>query len=984
MPNRLLELFDSLGPAATRQREQPSKKKRKVKKPTPTAPGATTPAGTAPPSYGATPTTTPTKAALAKATSAIDYSVPGFVVPVAQPSGMTCWATVTTMMTCWRKQQSMTIATVIGNIGATYLTKFNNNQGLDAGEKATFLAAAGLAYEYPQSRSASGWEALLRSYGPIWVTTDERPGAGFAIHARIMTGIHGDGTPAGTTIDIVDPAGGRAYQENFGAFLKKYEEEALDPKSKPRIQIVHWPHDVQLNVSRSVSSRASTYAQSLEVGRFATVDDAEFEPPYREGHHGHHGARAHSSFAHGLDVPKVMGASDVHWASDNESIDYRHLGTALDAKPFDLTAALLDRLVRFNRFTLDGVSQKVVFGLRGCTLDADVPTLSKQVTLREVEPNHIDNRCVIGVWDRSTDTIAAFQASTVPNWEYMETYRENHGKKANLLPTGRYSLTVGTHRAKKKNATGDLVDNPGRIQGALRNDEEVVVLRSEDDLTYTVRDTWDKAVPNDNIHPGIVAVNAGSSTVPDFSSAGCTTIPGASSGDAPTGAWADFRRALGLDNTHPTGNDGQRHAYILLTGREARLAAGGNLALGRLRFGSMGDDVRQLQSGLAKHAKKYYSGKVDGALGPGTAMAFIRYQKDQGGGAADAIVTSADATALGFTLSPAAAATSGTKAMDVAGEAWKIAQGIFKKWTARPEEGKFSVESDIAEILHEDTAASQQWKRKSADFMLKATQPSIGKKDIARLNLDGGNTYHFKFRVIFEYNGHDIRAAQITRVVQDSTGLKDEKFAVKFVAKNGSAPKAESSKIDFIFKDAKWDPAIGEKAYDFSGKISVESDGFIDLDLDKNERVSVEFIKGTTFGNVQDVKLAIPRVYKFFAVYLFEKEEQSELSAKWVERLKTRLANLKTENEVRYNRLRNGSIPITVEGYASATGKEKFNRNLAAKRAKAVADLLRMELTSAAKVIEGSHGEPSPTTPANKEVADPLDRRVEVRFEVPE
>ncbi|MFN8570853.1 MAG: papain-like cysteine protease family protein [Gemmatimonadaceae bacterium] len=978
MPNRLLDLFNSLGPAATRQRERPAKKKRKAKAPLQTPPTASAPS--------AAPAAKP---ALAKASSAVDYSVPGFVAPIAQPSGMTCWATVATMMTCWRKQQSMTIATVMGQIGATYLTKFSNNQGLTAGEKATFLAAAGLAYEYPQSRTVAGWEALLRAYGPIWVTTDEKPGAGFSIHARLITGIHGDGTPAGTSLDIVDPAGGKAYPENYGAFVKKYEEEALDPKSAPRIQIVHWPHDTLLNVARSVSARVGTYAQSLEVGRFATVDDAEFEPSYREGHRGwggggHHGARAHSSFAHGLDAPKVMGAADVHWAADADCVDYRHLATAIDTKPFDLTAAILDRLVRFNRFTLDGVSQKVVFGLRGCTMDADVPTLSKQVTLREVEPNHIDNRCVIGVWDRSTDTLAAFQASTVPNWEYMETYRENHGKKANLLPTGRYKLTVGTHRAKKRNASGELVDNPGRIQGALRNDDEVLVLRTEDDLTYTVRDTWDKTVPNDNIHPGIVTVNTGSSTVPDYSSAGCNTIPGTSSSDTPSGAWADFRRALGLDNTHPTANDGQAHAYVLLTGREARLAAGGNTTLGRLRFGSNGDDVRQLQSGLAKHAKKYYSGKVDGELGPGTAMAFVRFQKDQGGGAADAIVTSADATALGFTLSPAAAASSGAKALDIAGDAWDLAKGIFKKWAARPEEGKFSVESDIAEILHEDTAASQQWRRKSADFMLKATQPSIGKKDVARLNLDGGNTYHFKFRVIFEYNGHDIRAAQITRVVQDSTGLKDEKFAVKFVAKNGSAPKAESSKIDFIFKDAKWDPAIGEKAYDFSGKISVESDGFIDLDLDKNERVSVEFINKTTFGNVQDTKLAIPRVYKFFGVYLFEKEEQSDLSAKWVERLKQRLASLKAENEVRYNRLRNGSIPITVEGYASATGKEKFNRNLAAKRAKTVADLLRMELTSAAKVIEGSHGEPTPTTPANKEVADPLDRRVEIRFEVPE
>jgi len=164
----------------------------------------------------------------------------------------------------------------------------------------------------------------------------------------------------------------------------------------------------------------------------------------------------------------------------------------------------------------------------------------------------------------------------------------------------------------------------------------------------------------------------------------------------------------------------------------------------------------------------------------------------------------------------------------------------------------------------------------------------------------------------------------------------------------------------------------------------VESDGFIDLDLDKNERVSVEFINNTTFGNVQVTKLAIPRVYKFFAVVLFEKPTQFDLSDKWKERIKSRLAKVKQENEVRYNRLRAGTIPITVEGYASPTGKEKMNRTLSAQRAKTVADFLRQELTSAAKVIEGAHSEPSPTTPAKEEVEDFLERRVEIRFEVPE
>jgi uncharacterized protein YycO len=240
----------------------------------------------------------------------------------------------------------------------------------------------------------------------------------------------------------------------------------------------------------------------------------------------------------------------------------------------------------------------------------------------------------------------------------MEAYRQDHAKKANMLPTGRYEMTVGTHRAKKEDGT----DNPGRVQGALINPHRILVLRSEDDLTYTVRDTWDETTPYDNIHPGIISVNPDPSTDPDYSSAGCNTIPGASTSDTPSGEWADFRTALGLDNKKPTAHDGKKFPYVLLTAREARMCASrvNETGMTRLRFGSKGDEVKSLQEALAKHAKKYYTNKADGDFGPGTASAWIKYQKDRDASAADGIVTPTDATALGFTLTvPATTAPAG-------------------------------------------------------------------------------------------------------------------------------------------------------------------------------------------------------------------------------------------------------------------------------------------------------------------------------------
>ncbi|NLR60379.1 glycoside hydrolase family protein [Chitinophaga polysaccharea] len=172
---------------------------------------------------------------------AVDYTVPGLVAPLRQPTGMVCWATVATMMISWRRQASLSIETAMGNIGAMYLTKFRNNQGLSASEKIPFLTAAGMQFEYPQSLTVAGWEHLLRSYGPIWVTTAEGSDAHFGIHARLMTAIRGNGNADDTQLTIVDPASGTTYQEKLADFLVKFEREVRVSQAwDGRIQIVHF------------------------------------------------------------------------------------------------------------------------------------------------------------------------------------------------------------------------------------------------------------------------------------------------------------------------------------------------------------------------------------------------------------------------------------------------------------------------------------------------------------------------------------------------------------------------------------------------------------------------------------------------------------------------------------------------------------------------------------------------------------------------
>jgi len=122
--------------------------------------------------------------------------------------------------------------------GSSYLLKFTNNEGLNSTEKEPFLSSIGLIGEPNMSYSVEGFKALLEDFGPLWVTTDENPGTGFSIHARIVTRLQGDGSPENTFLQINDPAGGVEVIEAYKDFIQKFEDVA--GSGFQGIQVVHY------------------------------------------------------------------------------------------------------------------------------------------------------------------------------------------------------------------------------------------------------------------------------------------------------------------------------------------------------------------------------------------------------------------------------------------------------------------------------------------------------------------------------------------------------------------------------------------------------------------------------------------------------------------------------------------------------------------------------------------------------------------------
>ena len=146
-------------------------------------------------------------------------------------------------MMSWHDQMSYAIDAAMGRAGTQYQSMVANDQGLRGSDKPAFLSAVGLRSEYPADYTVQGFASLIQAYGPLWVTTDESPDQNFAIHARIVTGMSGDGTPDGTMLQINDPADGLTHTESYQTFMDKYDRVAMDDMqvhAEMRVQVVHY------------------------------------------------------------------------------------------------------------------------------------------------------------------------------------------------------------------------------------------------------------------------------------------------------------------------------------------------------------------------------------------------------------------------------------------------------------------------------------------------------------------------------------------------------------------------------------------------------------------------------------------------------------------------------------------------------------------------------------------------------------------------
>ncbi len=184
-----------------------------------------------------------------KSGDAVNVVAKGAIIPIAQSSAMTCWAAVVTILINWKEQPAkpLSVEDVIKRAGKAFTDKFKANETLKRAEKDTLIDKLGMVADPGNfaSHDQDYYADLIRDYGPIWVTVDVSDEE-LAKHARIVYGVKGDGTPSGTRLLIIDPDGGRKYEQQFLQFVKEYEDVVREtpPKDELFIQIVRFKDKV--------------------------------------------------------------------------------------------------------------------------------------------------------------------------------------------------------------------------------------------------------------------------------------------------------------------------------------------------------------------------------------------------------------------------------------------------------------------------------------------------------------------------------------------------------------------------------------------------------------------------------------------------------------------------------------------------------------------------------------------------------------------
>ena len=168
------------------------------------------------------------------------------VALMPQPDKKSCWCGSMAMLVSYQRQATYTPEKLAEDVGRSLRTSYGWEH-LEAVKDEfgfTDIELPSNASLYPPPEQ---WVSWLEQHGPLWVTTIGSPS-----HAIIVSGISGDLTPEGTSVDILNPWDtstsfseddvdfdppnvGIAYSQSFTDFSSDFGNLSLDDYGRWRV-----------------------------------------------------------------------------------------------------------------------------------------------------------------------------------------------------------------------------------------------------------------------------------------------------------------------------------------------------------------------------------------------------------------------------------------------------------------------------------------------------------------------------------------------------------------------------------------------------------------------------------------------------------------------------------------------------------------------------------------------------------------------------
>jgi outer membrane protein OmpA-like peptidoglycan-associated protein len=325
----------------------------------------------------------------------------------------------------------------------------------------------------------------------------------------------------------------------------------------------------------------------------------------------------------------------------------------------------------------------------------------------------------------------------------------------------------------------------------------------------------------------------------------------------------------------------------------------------------------------------------------------------------------------GYGIAPAAAVELGAAVLSIGAA---VTQG-----------GDFSCTSAPISYVHENTPTTQAFKSCRKEFLVAAfvpaprnmwPLPTPGPKDANAITED------FWFALEFEYNGNDVREVKINPLFDKSSTLYKSKFNISFAPDKLSVPRDPVAAVRFTIAGSweKWQLPLNTKV-SFGGSLDVRADGFyavrITSEKDWVSHRSISYPCPFVLPvipappKVVPPKIPIPvtsQLQVFFSPPGSDRivEADEDKIVKWFQALPSATRG----------KISAGTLPISIEGYASTTAGKPFNRELSRRRALKVQRILQDIAGSAAQFRVNAFGEYQAAT-ADR-VESPTERRVRI------